>query len=212
MAAIIAMEIRYSPGMPTAVLVKLRLAEAGSCEPIRDAIVEIWHPDAAGQYSGYRGPGDNGADTSGETFLGGMQITDTNGNVEFETIYPGWYPGRTVHIHFKAYRDQRSLVTSQMYFPDDITDIIYLVEPYSARGSRSTRKSKRTNLCNSPAPSHGSRPNAYNGYGTQGPGVGQLYSAATRLLNTAGNMRGRLLLLDLVLDSKYRPVLGRDTC
>ena len=105
MAVIIAMEIRYSAGMPTAVLVKLRLVEAGSCEPIRDAIVEIWHPDAAGQYSGYRGPGDNRADTSGETLLRGMQITDTNGNVEFVTIYPGWYPGRTVHIHFKAYRD-----------------------------------------------------------------------------------------------------------
>ena len=48
--------------------------------------------------------------------------------------------------------------------------------------------------------------------GRRGPGVGQLYSAATGSLNTAGNMRGRLLLLDLVLDSKSRPVLGRDTC
>ena len=168
-AAIIALEIRYSTGMPTAVLVELQLVEAGSCEPIRDAVVDIWHPDPAGQYSGYRGPGDDGADTSGETFLRGMQITDANGLVEFVTIYPGWYPGRTVHVHIKAYTDQRSLVTSQMYFPDDITDIVYLAEPYSARGPRSTRMSKKTNLCNSPAPSQGSRPNAYNSYGTLGP-------------------------------------------
>jgi protocatechuate 3,4-dioxygenase beta subunit len=139
MAATIALEIRYSTGIPTPLLVKLRLVEAGSCEPIRDAVVDIWHPDAAGQYSGYRGPGDDGADTLGETFLRGMQITDANGIVEFETIYRGWYPGRTVHVHIKAYADQRSLVTSQMYFLDDITDIVYLAEPYSARGPRSTR-------------------------------------------------------------------------
>ena len=125
------------PGTP--LIVELQLVEAGSCEPIRDAVVDIWHPDTAGQYSGYRGQGDNGTDTSGETFLRGMQITDANGLVEFVTIYPGWYPGRTVHIHFKAYTDDRSFVTSQMYFPDDITDIIYLAEPYSVRGPRSTR-------------------------------------------------------------------------
>ena len=125
------------PGTP--LLVELQLVEAGSCEPIRGAVVDIWHPDAAGQYSGYRGQGDNGTDTSGETFLRGTQITDANGLVEFETIYPGWYPGRTAHIHFKAYTDERTYVTSQMYFPDDITDFIYLAEPYSARGPRSTR-------------------------------------------------------------------------
>ena len=145
------MEIRYSTGMPTAVLVELRLVESGSCEPIRDAVVDIWHPDAAGQYSGYRGPGDDGAGTLGETFLRGMQITDANGIVEFETIYPGWYPGRTVHIHIKAYTDQRSLVTSQMYFPDDITDIVYLAEPYSARGPRSTRNENDSILMGNPA-------------------------------------------------------------
>ena len=133
--------------MPTAVLVELQLVESGSCEPIRDAVVDIWHPDAAGQYSGYRGPGDNGTDTSGETFLRGMQITDANGLVEFVTIYPG----RTVHVHIKAYTDQRSFVTSQMYFPDDITDIIYLAEPYSARGPRSTRNENDSILLGNPA-------------------------------------------------------------
>ena len=73
-----------------------------------------------------------------------MQITDANGLVEFETIYPGWYPGRTAHIHFKAHTDERTFVTSQMYFPDDITDVIYLAEPYSARGPRSTTNDNDT--------------------------------------------------------------------
>ena len=137
------------PGTP--LLVALRLVEAGSCAPIRDAVVDIWHPDAAGQYSGYRGQGDDGTDTSGETFLRGMQISDANGLVEFETIYPGWYPGRTVHIHFKAYTDERDFVTSQMYFPDDITDVIYLAEPYSARGPRSTTNENDNILVGDPA-------------------------------------------------------------
>ena len=124
------------PGTP--LLVTLHLVEAGSCAPIRDAVVDIWHTDAAGLYSGFRGQVGDGVDTSGETFLRGTQITDADGLAEFETIYPGWYPGRTVHIHFKVYTSERTLVTSQMYFPDDVTDAVYLSEPYSARGPRRT--------------------------------------------------------------------------
>ena len=127
------------PGRP--LLVVLNLVEAGSCAPIGDAVVDIWHTDAAGQYSGYRGQGDDGADTTGETFLRGRQVTDANGRVEFATIYPGWYPGRTAHIHFKAFTDARSLIASQMYFPDDISDSIFETEPYSARGPRRTTNS-----------------------------------------------------------------------
>ena len=123
------------PGTP--LLVNLRLVEAGSCEPIGGATVDIWHTDAAGHYSGYPGQGDDRADTSGETFLRGRQITDANGLVEFETIYPGWYPGRTVHIHFKAFGDRWSLA-SQLYFPDEVSDAVFAREPYAARGSQDT--------------------------------------------------------------------------
>ena len=122
------------PGTP--LLVAIQLVEAGTCVPIPDAVVDIWHPDAVGQYSGFRGQGDDNSDTSGESFLRGKQTTDANGLVEFETIYPGWYPGRTVHIHFKAYTDERTFVTSQMYFPDDVSDDVFLAEPYAARGPR----------------------------------------------------------------------------
>ena len=116
--------------------------QAGSCAPIRGAVVDIWHADTSGQYSGYQRQGDDGTDTSGETFLRGLQVTDANGLVEFETIYPGWYPGRTVHIHFKAYTDERRFIASQMYFPDDMTDTVYMAEPYSAGGPRSTTNEK----------------------------------------------------------------------
>jgi len=122
----------------TPLLVVLNVVEAGSCEPIRDVFVDIWHTDAAGQYSGYPGQGDDRADTSGETFLRGRQVTDADGRVEFETIYPGWYPGRTVHIHFRAFTNERRLIASQLYFPDDVSDAVFEDEPYAARESRGT--------------------------------------------------------------------------
>ena len=122
----------------TPLLVVLNVVEADSCEPIRDVFVDIWHTDAAGQYSGYPGQGDDRADTSGETFLRGRQVTDADGRVEFETIYPGWYPGRTVHIHFRAFTSERRLIASQLYFPDDVSDAVFESEPYAARESRGT--------------------------------------------------------------------------
>lgn len=124
------------PGTP--LLVALRFVAAGSCEPIGDVFVDIWHTDAAGQYSGYPGQGDDRADTSGETFLRGRQVTDAEGRVEFETIYPGWYPGRTVHIHFRAFTSEGRLIASQLYFPDEVSDAVFESEPYSARGPRGT--------------------------------------------------------------------------
>ncbi len=124
------------PGTP--LLVEIRLVQAVSCQPIHGAVVDIWHADAIGQYSGYGGQGDDGTDTTGQTFLRGIQVTDTDGLAEFETIYPGAYAGRTVHIHFKAYTSEQRFITSQLYFPDDTTDAVYLAEPYSTRGPRRT--------------------------------------------------------------------------
>lgn len=124
------------PGIP--LLVAIHLVQAGSCHPIRDAVVDIWHADAVGQYSGYKGQGDDDTDTTGETFLRGIQVTNANGLAEFETIYPGSYRGRTVHIHFKAYTREQRFITSQLYFPDDTTDAVHLAEPYSTRGPRGT--------------------------------------------------------------------------
>jgi protocatechuate 3,4-dioxygenase beta subunit len=115
----------------------LTLVEAEGCVPIRDAVVNVWHTDALGAYSGFPGqPG--GIDTTGETFLRGFQLTDAAGRVEFTTIYPGWYPGRTVHIHVRVHLDSTTVLVSQLYFPESITDAVHAQSPYDGRGTRDT--------------------------------------------------------------------------
>ena len=112
--------------------VRMQVVDA-SCAPIAGARVDIWHCDAEGAYSGYpRQPG--GRDTRGETFMRGTQMADGDGVVEFSTIYPGWYPGRTPHIHFHAFPEARSMLTGQMFFPDEVSRQIYAdVAPYNSR-------------------------------------------------------------------------------
>jgi protocatechuate 3,4-dioxygenase beta subunit len=84
------------PGVP--LVLALTVVDSDSCEPIRDAAVDIWHCDALGVYSGEPSEG-----SEGETYLRGIQLTDGNGLAEFATIYPGQYPGRTTHIHVKVH-------------------------------------------------------------------------------------------------------------
>ena len=87
-------------GAPLRIAVRVMRVDEG-CTPLQDALVDLWHADAGGLYSGYpRQLG--GRDTTGQTFLRGMQVTNADGVALFDTIYPGWYPGRTVHIHFKS--------------------------------------------------------------------------------------------------------------
>ena len=107
-----------------------------ACKPLPDARVDIWHADASGIYSGYRGQPGN-ISTEGETFMRGTQFADANGIVEFRTVYPGWYPGRTTHIHFKVFLDQASVLTGQIFFPDEVSDQVYAtVAPYNERSAR----------------------------------------------------------------------------
>jgi protocatechuate 3,4-dioxygenase beta subunit len=105
-------------------------------EEVAGADVEIWHCDAGGRYSGY--PPNDPAVAIGdylpdETFLRGLQTTDDAGQVEFATIYPGWYPGRTVHIHLMVHTAARTY-TSQLYFPEDLTAEVFAREPYRSHG------------------------------------------------------------------------------
>lgn len=123
-------------GRPGAGLkLKLRVIETGACTPITNARVDIWHADASGVYSGYAGQGkDREVSTKGLTYLRGTQTTDSDGRVAFTTIYPGWYPGRTPHIHVKVFIDKKSLVTAQIFFPEEFSKRIYTTRaPYSAR-------------------------------------------------------------------------------
>jgi protocatechuate 3,4-dioxygenase beta subunit len=107
------------------------------CAPIGGLAVDIWHCDAAGLYSGF--PKQlGGVDTSNQTFLRGTQITGSNGIVRFHTIYPGWYPGRSTHIHFKVRVSPNLEATSQLYFPEDVTQLVYESAPYDARGQKDT--------------------------------------------------------------------------
>src|SRR5262245_32003194 len=114
--------------------------DAGDCQPLPGAQVDIWHCDAMGIYSDVQDPG---FDTTGQKFLRGYQITDPRGSVQFLTVYPGWYPGRTVHIHFKirtAPMARRSFAfTSQLYFHDELTDRVHTATPYATTGPRTTR-------------------------------------------------------------------------
>ena len=111
---------------------RLRLqVVTGSCEPIADARVDIWHCDAAGLYSGVRS---ELGDTRGQTFMRGIQMTDASGIATFDTVFPGWYPGRTPHIHYIFYLDRRNILTSQLFFPDQVCDQIYQAHPAYPNG------------------------------------------------------------------------------
>lgn len=124
----------------------IRLVARGDA-PLRQADVEIWQCDALGRYSGFPPPDPSvvvTADTAprtdylaDQTFLRGQQSTDDAGTVEFHTIYPGWYPGRTVHIHLVVHTEGRTL-TSQLYFPEDSNAEVLAQFPYTSRPGRDT--------------------------------------------------------------------------
>ncbi|MFK8079943.1 MAG: twin-arginine translocation pathway signal protein [Granulosicoccus sp.] len=125
------------PGIP--LMLKLRVTDAGTCAPITNATVDIWQADAVGLYSQFDEQGDTkDLDLSEETFLRGIQPTDESGVATFDTIYPGWYEGRTIHIHIKIIIDDALIVTSQMFFPEEITQETLKVEEYAGRGDPDT--------------------------------------------------------------------------
>ncbi|WP_420879366.1 protocatechuate dioxygenase [Rhodococcus sp. (in: high G+C Gram-positive bacteria)] len=152
----------------------LRVQDARNCSPgagapgVANAVVEVWHCDAGGVYSGYEA--DSVAANSGTpsigspssiitmsdgsyslddgqipttddgTYLRGAQVTDANGIAQFTTIFPGWYTGRTVHIHLKVHIDRRTVLTTQLYVDDALSDGVFAgVAPYDAHPGRDTR-------------------------------------------------------------------------
>lgn len=121
-----------SQGTPFDLTFNVTQVNGNGCVPLASAQVDIWHCDAAGVYSDAV---DRSFNTVGKTFLRGYQNTDSNGVAKFVTIYPGWYPGRAVHIHFKI-RVNNYEFTSQLFFDDAFTDQVYLQEPYALKGIR----------------------------------------------------------------------------
>ena len=112
---------------------QLQIVDA-DCTPIEGARVDVWHCDAEGNYSGVSGNGN--ADMSGKTFLRGSQLSDERGVAAFDTIYPGWYRGRTTHIHYKVWLDDATILTSQIFFPDALSEYLFRnIAPYDGRAS-----------------------------------------------------------------------------
>src|ERR671912_2957113 len=120
--------------------------DASACGPLAGAVVDVWHCDAAGEYSGVEDNAAGDFDTRGETFLRGYQLTDENGTARFAMIYPRWYQGRAVHIHFtirdSPESEQGYEFTSQLYFDDALTDQVFTEGPYAEKGERDLRNSE----------------------------------------------------------------------
>jgi protocatechuate 3,4-dioxygenase beta subunit len=128
-------------GMPLALALTVFDVSNAQCRPLPGATVDVWQCDAQGVYSGVV---DRGFDTVGQKFLRGVQTTDAAGLARFTTIHPGWYSGRTVHIHFKI-RTQAAggtwEFTSQWYFDDALNDRILADPSYARPGRRDTLNS-----------------------------------------------------------------------
>ncbi|HEY7653517.1 MAG TPA: intradiol ring-cleavage dioxygenase [Methylomirabilota bacterium] len=131
------------PGAPLRLALRVSRLAAGTCAPLPGALVDVWHCDALGAYSDVS---DRGGSTVGRKFLRGYQVTDADGLVRFTTIYPGAYPGRAVHIHFKirsaAGGGRMHEFTSQLFFDDALTDQVHAQPPYATRGQSRLRNAR----------------------------------------------------------------------
>jgi protocatechuate 3,4-dioxygenase beta subunit len=118
-------------GLPVA-LTFVVVRSDGDCAPVEGAQVDVWHANAVGLYSD-----ESANSTVGRKYLRGYQITDADGRASFTTIYPGWYRGRAVHIHFKIRLDDYEF-TSQLFFDPSVTNAVYATSAYSAHGTPDT--------------------------------------------------------------------------
>jgi protocatechuate 3,4-dioxygenase beta subunit len=125
-----------STGVPLALAFNVSRVASSACTPLTGAYLDVWHCDAAGNYSDVSGGG------AGRKFLRGYQITDASGVASFTTIYPGWYSGRAVHVHFKlriiAGATTTYEFTSQFFLDEALTSAIHANSPYNTRGQRNT--------------------------------------------------------------------------
>ncbi|HEU0115703.1 MAG TPA: intradiol ring-cleavage dioxygenase [Thermomicrobiales bacterium] len=142
------------PGLPLRLRIAVMNTQGGGCAPLAGAAVDLWHCDAQGVYSGISGenPGGGGAATGADnqstTFLRGIQLTGADGVAAFDTIYPGWYQGRAVHIHMKVhvggdatgatppadgYDGGHVAHTGQLFFDDALSDQVFGTAAYANR-------------------------------------------------------------------------------
>jgi len=120
------------PGTPLTLALTV-VNVASGCTPVADATIEVWHCDHTGGYSEY---------TTAGTYLRGLQKTGANGRAAFTTIYPGWYPGRSTHVHLDVFVNGSLVKTTQMAFPEDVTAAVYAQGVYASRGQNPTTNSR----------------------------------------------------------------------
>jgi protocatechuate 3,4-dioxygenase beta subunit len=131
-------------GLP--VRLALKFVDADNCEPVEGAVIEIWHTQRAGVYSGVTPAGAfcYGDDPDAETYLyfRGTQTTDAEGRVDFDTCYPGWYPGRAIHIHFRVWLGGQAYLISQLFFSEQLSEEVFANHPdYAEFGQPDTLNS-----------------------------------------------------------------------
>jgi protocatechuate 3,4-dioxygenase beta subunit len=125
-------------GIPLNILLTVRNAKE-DCKIFPNAAIDIWHCDKDGYYSGYTNSGYLGTqDNSALIFCRGVQTSDSNGQVKFVTVYPGWYQGRVTHIHAQVYVNSVLKLTTQIAFPDAVNNAVYKTALYSAHGQNTT--------------------------------------------------------------------------
>jgi protocatechuate 3,4-dioxygenase beta subunit len=140
-------------GLPLRLALNISETTAGVCSPLVGAYVDIWHCNATGAYSD-EPAGMGNPNTQGQKWLRGYQVTDAHGNVRFLTVYPGWYMGRTVHIHYRIRRFSGTTTTfnftSQLYFDDAISNSIFArMAPYTSHPNRNPASNSQDGLYNS---------------------------------------------------------------
>jgi protocatechuate 3,4-dioxygenase beta subunit len=127
------------PGLP--MRLSFLVVRGTACTPVPNAIIDIWHSGSAGIYSAYAtgtvcNPGTD--DVKTEMFCRGVQMTNEQGRSDFSTVFPGWYKGRTIHVHFTVRVGGRDSITSQLYLEDSVCDEILAQGIYMSRGKRDT--------------------------------------------------------------------------
>lgn len=122
--------VEGQPGMPMTLTITV---VDTNCKPISNATVDIWHANALGQYSGVTDPKEGCATCGIATFLRGSQTTNAQGQVTFQTIFPGWYPGRTVHIHVKVWQNGKQVLTTQLFVTQADADTVFATAGYKGK-------------------------------------------------------------------------------
>ncbi|WP_369047690.1 intradiol ring-cleavage dioxygenase [Tenacibaculum sp. UWU-22] len=116
-----------------ALLITLTIQDqSDDCNPLSGVLVDLWHCDAEGNYSQYGGTQMQQTDYTDKDFLRGRQTTDSNGQVSFISIFPGWYGGRAPHIHIEVLdSNENSIRVTQIAFPKDVCDTVYATSGYN---------------------------------------------------------------------------------